>query len=143
MINRTNGRVQLRNDNLTPNAIRRDKEAREFHFKMGHPCDALFGPALDAGCYVGTDLTSADLKVANLVLGHCEACIEGKMTAPPEPLSKSWHDTGIGHTMYYDLYPLKHETIGGNKWVLFGTESSCGFMTMNFTKRKTTESCFK
>ena len=45
--------------------------------------------------------------------------------------------------MYYDLYPLKHETIGGNKWVLFGTESPCGFMTIGFCKRKTTELCYK
>ena len=143
LMNRTNSSVQLKVNHLTPNAIRRGREAREFHFKMGHPCDATLGGGLDGGCYAGTDLTSADLKVANMVLGPFEACIEGKMTAPSEPSSKSWHDTGVGHTMYYDLYPLKHETIGGNKWVLFGTESSCGFMTIDFSKRKTTELCYK
>jgi hypothetical protein len=81
--------------------------------------------------------------VANEVLGPCDACIEGKMTAPPEPLSTSWHDTGIGHTMYYDIYPLKHETIGGNKLLLIGTESSSGYVTMGFSQKKDEDSVFR
>ena len=48
-------------------------------------------------------------------VGQCDALVEGKMTAPAEPTSHRWHDTGVGDTMYYDILPLKHETIGGNR----------------------------
>ena len=96
----------------------------------------MLGPGLDAGCYAGTDLTYADLRVAEDVLGPCDACIEGKMTRPAEPSSNRWHDTGVGHTLYFDLIKLKHKSIGGNWWMLLGTESSCGHMTVSYMKLK-------
>ena len=59
MINGKNSSVQLKSQHYTANAIRRGKEAREFHVKTGHPCDAVLGPALDSGCYADVDLTYA------------------------------------------------------------------------------------
>ena len=112
---KTNSNVQHRVEHLSKRAIKRGEEAREFHRKLGHPSDAVLGPGLDSGCYRETDLTSADLRVARMTLGQCDACVEGKMTAPAEPTSHRWHDTGVGDTMYYDILPLKHETIGGNR----------------------------
>ena len=109
---------------------------------MGHPDDKVLGPGLDAGCYAGTDLTYADLRVAEDILGPCEACIEGKMARPKEPSSERWHDTGVGQTLYFDLIKLKYTSIGGNKWMLLGTESSCGHMTVSFMKEKARPSVF-
>ena len=83
-----NGMVQRRVQHYNPKNVKRGEDARDFHRKMGHPDDKVLGPGLDAGCYAGTDLTYADLRVAEDVLGPCEACIEGKMTRPPEPSSE-------------------------------------------------------
>ena len=137
-----NGMVQHRVQHYNRRSIRTAEEARDFHRKMGHPDDKVLGPGLDAGCYAGTDLTYADLRVAEDVMGPCDACIEGKMTRPPEPSSNRWHDTGVGHTLYYDLIKLKHKSIGGNWWMLLGTESSCAHMTVSYMKLKEKEPVF-
>ena len=65
---RVNSSVQHRVEHFNRGTILRGADAHEFHKKVGHPSDAVLVPALDSGCYVGTDLTSADLRVARLTL---------------------------------------------------------------------------
>ena len=83
----------------------------DLHENVGHPCDAVLGAVLDSGSFAGTDLTSADLRVARILYGPCDACIEGKMTASRELTSNAYRDSGVGHTMYWDLLPLMTTTI--------------------------------
>jgi hypothetical protein len=99
-LNKTNIKVQSTTEHFTPRARKRALAVLDLHENVGHPCDAVFGEALDGGCFSGIDLTSADLRVARILYGPCDACIEGKMTAPREPTSTNYRDSGVGHTIY-------------------------------------------
>lgn len=54
-------------------------EARRAHCAMGHPGDVALGHLLNSQCY-GTVLTSADLRLAQNLLGECIPCSKGKET---------------------------------------------------------------
>jgi hypothetical protein len=72
-LNKTNIKVQSTTEHFTPRAIKRALAVLDLHENVGHPCDAVFGEALDSGCFAGIDLTSADLRVARILYGPCDA----------------------------------------------------------------------
>jgi hypothetical protein len=138
-----NVKVQSTTEHFSARAKKRALEVIDLHESVGHPCDAVLGAALDAGCYAGTDLTSADLRVARLVYGPCDACTEGKMTAPREPTSTSFRDSGVAHTVYWDVLPLLTTTIGGNTHAMVGCESATGYVMTVMQKGKERDACLK
>ena len=83
-------------ESLSTHQAERAKEARELHNSLGHPGDKALSLALDNGNLLPTQVTSQDLKNANLLLGPCIPCIQSKMRAPTERSSDSPHAQYIG-----------------------------------------------
>jgi len=56
----------------------RAEVARELHEIIGHPNDFVLCKSLDNAKLLGTHITSVDVKNANIIIGHCIACQQGK-----------------------------------------------------------------
>ena len=117
----------------------RAKQARRMHSCLNHPGDKAFGEGLDNGCYSNTKLTSHDLKNAKMLFGECNACMEAKMVAAPEPESTNYHDDVVGSTWYSDLVPFTDKTVGGNTYMMVSIEGTVGFIIVVGLKLKSHE----
>ena len=144
-----NAKVQDVSNNVESNVIpqkymntflkERARQVRKMHSCLNHPGDKAFGDGLDNGCYPNTKLTSHDLKNAQVLLGECNACVEAKMVAAPEPESTSYHDDIVGSNWYSDLVPLPEKTVGGNTYMLVAIEGTVGYMIVSMLKHKSHE----
>ena len=121
----------------------RMKAVADLHCQLCHPSDAVLGPALDSGCYSGCDLTSADLRAERETNGPCVACGEGKAKSPKELSSTKWHDARIGYAVFFDIYPLKHKTLGGNSCGLIGVDYTTGYIVLRLMKTKEPANVYK
>lgn len=120
----------------TSEDLKRAGEARDLCALLGHPGSDALIKGLDNGNYV-THLTAQDVRNAIAIHGKCIACIEGKMKADPTPKeSKNPPAPSVGHTLHCDIIPLRHVTIGGNKFLLFAIDEKSAYISLTAMANK-------
>ena len=108
--------------------IARARAARQLHELLGHCSDASLRAALSSGQYSDHNVTARDVTNAADILGPCTACLEGKMTAPPEPSNEETEPVQRpGHTLGIDLVKLTGESLGGHHQMLFARDYGSAF----------------
>jgi hypothetical protein len=114
--------------------------AWKLHSKLGHPSRDTLTSALDHNVLQDVFLTGRDLTAAYDIYRSCDACVEGKMTAPSEPTSKSAPAPAVGHTLSVDFIFFMTPTIGGNVLAVIGRDECSGYLLKASSKNKKGES---
>lgn len=122
---------------LSPDEMKRAKEARDLHAALGHPGDRALTSALDNGNLPGCHLTSQDVKNASAHLGPCIACLQAKLKSPSEPESSSPPAAAIGDHLHADLIPIA-PSIGGNTQLVIAVDEKSDFVVGVAIPSKTT-----
>jgi hypothetical protein len=114
-------------------------QARQLCYRNGHPGRDALCRALDNRNYPNVELTSQDVRNAEVLYGPCPACLEGKMKADRTPKqSVNAPAPTIGHTLHCDLIPLRSTSLGGNRVLLFSVDEKSGYIILVSLQNKGT-----
>lgn len=128
-------------EHISAEEMQRAIQTSELHRAMAYPSDEKLIQALDAGCYGGVSLTGGDNKKMRSIYGPCQACLEGKMVAPPEPASENLSAERVGQWLAVDLHRFEEKTIGNNIECLVGLDECSGFLIATMLSRRLKETC--
>ena len=126
----------IRTKHLSGEEISRAKEARNMHLAL-HVSEEKLKIRLDNGCYENSKgLSGKDVSNAINIFGKCRACLKANMKRPSKDVSRSIPAPKIGYRLAVDILILKHVSLGGNLYVLFGVDDKCGCIFLNGMKSK-------